>query len=160
MKPDLILTGHTQEGYGLAWNPIKKGYLLSGSDDCRAVVWDINRNSNSSPTLDPIYDFEAHSSIVEDVTWNNFDENIFVTVGDDKKFKIWDMRDIKKATSSVEGHVQEIMSVDCSPFDQYLMITGSSDSTVAVWDMRNFKSKLFSLRSHSKDVNNVRFSKM
>lgn len=117
VKPDMILTGHTQEGYGLAWNPIKKGYLLSGSDDCRAVVWDINRNSNSSPTLDSIYDFEAHSSIVEDVTWNNFDENIFVTVGDDKKFKIWDMRDIKKATSSIEGHVQEIMSVDCSPFD-------------------------------------------
>lgn len=42
VKPDLSLLGHTQEGYGLAWNPMKKGLLLSGSDDCRVCVWDIN----------------------------------------------------------------------------------------------------------------------
>lgn len=84
-----------------------------------------------------------------------------MSVGDDKKFKIWDIRDNSKRPSvSVEGHVQEILSVDCSPFDQYLMITGSADSTVAVWDTRNVKSKLFSLRAHTKDVNNVRFSRM
>jgi len=47
VKPDLRLLGHDQEGYGLAWNPLKKGLLLSGSDDCRACVWDINQtNSN------------------------------------------------------------------------------------------------------------------
>ena len=47
VKPDLRLLGHDQEGYGLAWNPLKKGFLLSGSDDCRACVWDINQtNSN------------------------------------------------------------------------------------------------------------------
>jgi len=74
--------------------------------------------------------------------------------------KIWDTRNSKMPTSSIEAHVQEIMSVDCSPFDQYLVITGSADATVAVWDMRNVKTKLFSLKSHTKDVNNVRFSKM
>ena len=56
-------------------------------------------------TQDPVLNFEAHSSIVEDVAWNNFDEFIFVTVGDDKKFKIWDIRDPKRPTSSIEGHV-------------------------------------------------------
>lgn len=61
--------------------------------------------------------FEAHNSIVEDVAWNNFEENIFITVGDDKKMKLWDMRSLQKPTSSIEGHVQEIMSVDCSTFD-------------------------------------------
>jgi len=94
------------------------------------------------------------------VAWNNFDQNVFTTVGDDKKLKIWDMRDNKRPTSSIEGHVQEIMSVDCSPFDEFLLITGSADATVAVWDMRNVKNKLFSLRAHTKDVNNVKFSKM
>jgi len=48
--------------------------------------------------------FEAHTSIVEDVAWNNFDEFTFASVGDDKKFKIWDTRDIKRPASSVEGH--------------------------------------------------------
>lgn len=97
---------------------------------------------------------------MEDVAWNNFDENIFLTVGDDKKMKIWDTRSSKKPTSTIEGHVQEIMSVDTSSFDQYLVCTGSADTTVAIWDTRNVKSKLFSLKSHTKDVNNVRFSRM
>jgi histone-binding protein RBBP4 len=133
---------------------------LSGSDDCRACVWDINQTNSNMLTQDAVLNFEAHGSIVEDVAWNNFDEFIFATVGDDKKFKIWDIRDPKKPTSSIEGHVGEVMSVDCSPFDQYLMVTGSADNTCAVWDMRNVKTKLFSLRGHTKDINNVRFSKM
>ena len=32
-KPDLVCKGHTAEGYGLAWSPLKAGALLSGADD-------------------------------------------------------------------------------------------------------------------------------
>lgn len=161
MKPDLRLKGHDQEGYGLAWNPLNKGILLSGSDDQKACIWDISSATGNSVNVEPLINLNAaHGSIIEDVAWNNFDQNVFTTVGDDKKLKIWDMRDPKRPTSSIEGHVQEIMSVDCSPFDEFLLITGSADNTVAVWDMRNVKNKLFSLRAHTKDVNNVKFSKM
>ena len=123
-------------------------------------MWDISGTTQNSLTQESVLNKEAHSSIVEDVCWNNFDEFTFASVGDDKKLKLWDIRDPKSPQQSIEGHVQEIMSVDCSPFDQYLMVTGSADSTVAVWDTRNVKTKLFSLRGHTKDVNNVRFSKM
>src|ERR1700682_778265 len=42
-RPDLTLTGHTSEGYGLAWNPHEshQSHLLSGSDDALCCVWDI-----------------------------------------------------------------------------------------------------------------------
>ena len=73
VKPDLRLIGHQQEGYGLAWNPISKGILLSGSDDCRTCIWDINSTNANQLTQQPVKNFEAHSSIVEDVAWNNFD---------------------------------------------------------------------------------------
>lgn len=45
-NPHLRLLGHDVEGYGLAWNPhdYKKGTLLSGSDDAKICVWDINGN--------------------------------------------------------------------------------------------------------------------
>ena len=33
VKPQMKLTGHTKEGYGLSWNPNLEGVLLSGSDD-------------------------------------------------------------------------------------------------------------------------------
>ena len=117
VKPDLKLLGHSQEGYGLAWNPLKKGLLLSGSDDFRICMWDIDQTNSNQLTQEPLENFEAHNSIVEDVAWNNFTENVFLSVGDDKKMKIWDTRNSKMPTSSIEAHVQEIMSVDCSPFD-------------------------------------------
>lgn len=40
-KPDLVLKGHQTEGYGLAWSPHQKNYLLSGSDDAQICLWDI-----------------------------------------------------------------------------------------------------------------------
>lgn len=40
--PDLILRGHEKEGYGLSWNPLKEGCLLSGSYDCNICLWDVS----------------------------------------------------------------------------------------------------------------------
>lgn len=41
-KPDIRLTGHKVEGYGLSWNQQKAGFLLSGSDDAQICIWDVN----------------------------------------------------------------------------------------------------------------------
>jgi histone-binding protein RBBP4 len=38
--PLLKLTGHTKEGYGVCWNPMIAGRLVSGSDDSTVCVWD------------------------------------------------------------------------------------------------------------------------
>ena len=42
VKPDLKLLGHKREGFGLAWNPVRPGLLLSGSDDNLVCIWDVN----------------------------------------------------------------------------------------------------------------------
>jgi len=54
--------------------------------------------------------------VVEDVCWNHHEENEFASVSDDKKLKIWDIRQ-HNAAQSIDAHVAEIMSVDYSPFD-------------------------------------------
>lgn len=41
-NPDIRLTGHKTEGYGLAWSPFLNGYLLSGSDDAQICLWDVH----------------------------------------------------------------------------------------------------------------------
>ena len=92
VKPDLRLLGHTREGYGLAWNPKQLGLLLSGSDDNKICLWDINQPDQLSPTIDPLMKWDAHSQVVEDVAWNQFNLNEFASVSDDKKLKIWDKR--------------------------------------------------------------------
>ena len=34
-NPELILKGHSNEGYGLTWSPLKEGHILSGSNDAQ-----------------------------------------------------------------------------------------------------------------------------
>ena len=41
--PEHVCKGHTREGYGLAWSPHMSGHLLSGSDDARVCLWDMNQ---------------------------------------------------------------------------------------------------------------------
>ena len=151
VKPEIKLLGHKKEGYGLSWNPVNAGLLVSGGDDNLICVWDVNRPNQLSNTLDPTNVYEAHSQVIEDVCWNYHDGNVFASVSDDKRLLIWDTRD-KQPSANIEAHVAEIMSVDYSPFDQNLLITGSADKSVAVWDTRNPKSKLFSLRQHKDEV--------
>jgi histone-binding protein RBBP4 len=47
-KPDIRLTGHKNEGYGLSWSHQREGYLLSGSDDAQICVWDVKGTTQSN----------------------------------------------------------------------------------------------------------------
>lgn len=55
-NPELRLRGHMSEGYGLSWNVLQEGYLLSGSDDAQVCVWDVNAVP-SNKTLDALRTF-------------------------------------------------------------------------------------------------------
>lgn len=43
VKPQITLRGHSEEGYGLAWNPTEagKGHLLSASEDTTVCHWSV-----------------------------------------------------------------------------------------------------------------------
>ncbi|CDW89960.1 wd-40 repeat-containing protein [Stylonychia lemnae] len=159
VKPDLKLLGHKKEGFGLAWNPVHGGMLLSGSDDSLICIWDVNKPNQLNNSIEPLHTYEAHTQVVEDVAWNYFDGNLFASVSDDKRLILWDLRE-RQPAQNIEAHMAEIMSVDYSPFDSNLLVTGSADGSVAVWDTRNIKSKLFSLRHHKDEVTQVKFSPM
>lgn len=75
VKPNLRLLGHSKEGYGLSWNPLREGRLISGSDDNTICLWDIQSPNSLSSTLEPVAKFEDHNQVVEDVCWNNHDLN-------------------------------------------------------------------------------------
>lgn len=157
VKPQLKLAGHTKEGYGLSWNPREEGLLLSGADDANILVWDIRDESMlGSQMVRPKQEFKEHDGVVEDVCWHKIEKDIFGSVGDDKKIRLWDMRQ-QKSVYVVDGHTEEILCLDFSPFNPNLLLTGSVDKTIALWDRRNLKQSYHLFKQHNDEVNVVKF---
>jgi histone-binding protein RBBP4 len=154
-KPDLVLKGHSKEGWGLAWNPIQKGILIDASEDHTVCLWDIEGASGTE--VSALTTFAGHTSVVEDVAWNNHHENYFVSVGDDGNIILWDKRS-QKAQQTVAGHQKEINSVAFNPFSEWIFATASSDHTVALWDVRKMGTKLYSFQGHTDQVFHLQWS--
>eukprot|EP01118_Nematostelium_gracile_P018389 TRINITY_DN8153_c0_g1_i1.p1 TRINITY_DN8153_c0_g1~~TRINITY_DN8153_c0_g1_i1.p1 ORF type:complete len:426 (+),score=104.75 TRINITY_DN8153_c0_g1_i1:131-1279(+) len=153
-QPDIKLTGHTKEGYGLSWTPLKEGYLLSGADDAVICLWDIK---NAPKELPALKSFTGHTGVVEDVAWHLHHESYFGSVGDDKQLFLWDCR-TDKFTQSVEAHTAEVNCLSFNPFNEFILATGSADKNVALWDLRNLKEKLHSFQGHTDEIFQVQWS--
>ncbi|KAL2329055.1 hypothetical protein Fmac_022482 [Flemingia macrophylla] len=148
--PDFRLRGHDKEGYGLSWSPFKKGYLLSGSHDHKVCLWDVPAASQEN-VLDALHVYEGHESVVEDVSWNLKDENMFGSVGDDCKLVIWDLR-TNKPQQSVKPHDKEVNFLSFNPYNEWILATASSDTIVGLFDTRKLAEPLHVLSSHTDEV--------
>ncbi|KAL4437477.1 hypothetical protein ABPG77_003458 [Micractinium sp. CCAP 211/92] len=159
-KPNLRLTGHKNEGYGLSWSAQRDGYLLSGSDDAQICVWDVKGATSANQTLSALHIFQGHLGVVEDVAWHPRHADLFGSVGDDKKLVVWDLRKPAAAAQDkeVEAHSAEVNCLAFNPFNEYVVATGSADKTVALWDLRNLKSKLHLFERHDEEVFQVGWS--
>ncbi|CAN6205191.1 unnamed protein product [Urochloa humidicola] len=153
---DVVLRGHEAEGYGLAWSPMKKGWLLSGSYDKKICLWDLASGSGA-PVLDAQQVFEAHEDLVEDVAWHLKDENIFGSVGDDCKLMVWDLR-TNKPGQSIPAHQKEVNSLSFNPFNEWILATASGDATVKLFDMRKLSRSLHTFDSHEGEVFQVEWN--
>jgi histone-binding protein RBBP4 len=158
VKPQMVLKGHEKEGYGMCWNPNSQGMLLSGADDNKIYIWNLENASMNGDELAPLLELKEHESVVEDVCWHKFKDNIFGSVSDDKRLKIWDTKSPANSIFTVDAHTEEILSLDFSPFNDNLLVTSSVDKTVAMWDMRSLKECVHVFKSHKDEVNCVKFS--
>lgn len=148
--PDLRLRGHEKEGYGLSWNTLKEGYLLSGSYDCKICLWDVS-SMPQSKVLDSMSVYKAHENIVEHVAWHTKNENLFGSVGDDARLMIWDIRS-DKPQHSVVAHEKEVNFLSFNSFNEWIVATASSDTTIGLFDIRKLTSPLHFLSSHIEEV--------
>lgn len=156
-RPQHKLHGHSQEGYGLSWNPNIEGELLSGSDDAKLCLWDIRQ---AGIDVNAVTTWESHTDVVEDVDFHKKHSYLFGSVGDDRKLLMWDTRESnKKPLESVENaHEDDVNCISFNPFREFLLATGGSDSDVALWDIRNLKQKLHTFKGHQSGVYQVSWS--
>eukprot|EP00826_Nyctotherus_ovalis_P018351 TRINITY_DN15490_c0_g1_i5.p1 TRINITY_DN15490_c0_g1~~TRINITY_DN15490_c0_g1_i5.p1 ORF type:complete len:298 (+),score=61.32 TRINITY_DN15490_c0_g1_i5:189-1082(+) len=152
-KPELKLLGHDSEGYGLSWNPQRKGYLVSGSEDSKICMWNIEDATELNLTMEPVARYEAHAGPVHDVAWHRTYPHLFGSVGADRKTLLWDIREGKaNPAQTVIGHTGEVLSIDFNPLNEFLMATGSADHSTGIWDLRNLQIKQCSLDKHKGEV--------
>lgn len=150
-QPDFSLSGHSTEGYGLAWNSMKEGYLLSGSYDSKICLWDVG-NATTEKGLGTKEVFGGHESAVEDVAWHCENENMFGSVSDDHHLMLWDLRSPRKPEYSVVAHEDEVNSLSFNPFNEWLLATASADTDIKLFDLRKLASCLHTFCSHTGPV--------
>jgi histone-binding protein RBBP4 len=78
------------DGFGLAWNPNKKGQILSASDGKVVALWDVESYSKGNKELAPLHLYtKGHNSVVEDVAWHCQHDSLFASVGDDSHLLLY-----------------------------------------------------------------------
>ncbi|KAI9720309.1 MAG: Histone acetyltransferase type B subunit 2 [Chrysothrix sp. TS-e1954] len=138
VNPQIQLVGHTGEGFGLNWSPLVEGRLATGTSDNTVRVWDIKDFEKSSKNMKPSRTLTHHSATVNDVEFHPQIPHALVSVSDDRKIHIQDLRvqDFKKNLVKENAHDQEINAVAWNPKIETLFITGSADKSVRIWDLR------------------------
>lgn len=158
-SPDLRLKGHSAGGFGLSWSRLKHGHLLSGSDDSKICLWNINVKPENK-VLDAMQTFEAHEGIVEDVAWHQRHEYLFGSVGEDQHLHIWDLRSpsVAKPSQTVVAHESEVNCLSFNHFNEWVVLTGSSDQTVKLFDLRRLSTAVHTFKSHIEEIYQVGWS--
>ncbi|KAF7303061.1 WD40 repeat-like protein [Mycena kentingensis (nom. inval.)] len=157
-KPQIRLLGQTQEGFGLAWSPVKEGHILGASEDTTVCHWDITSYATKGASIQPTTTFVGHTAVVGDVDWHTKQENMLASVGDDKMLMIWDTRAATQPSHKYEAHDREILSVAFSPAKEDLLITGSADKTIVLHDIRKLGEPLHTFAYHTDEVLHLAWS--
>jgi len=115
--------------------------LVSGSDDCTAMVWDV-RVKGAQYVLTTEYQVTA-------VAFSE-DSSVVFAGGIDNEIKCWDIRS-DKVLYSLEGHQDTVTGIRLSPNGNYLA-SNSMDNTLKTWDVRSFAGSKQTRLSQSYDA--------
>jgi WD40 repeat protein len=117
-----ILRGHE---YGVASADFSRDmkYVITGSDDKTARVWEIE--SDKFVTL------TSHTAAVTSVAFSP-DGLRVLTASEDFTAKLWDPKTGREILN-LKGHSQEVTSVSFSAEDGRYALTSSRDGTAIMW---------------------------
>ncbi|CDJ49707.1 WD-40 repeat protein, putative [Eimeria brunetti] len=140
---ELILTGHTTQGWGLEWSPTREGWLASSGDDGLVCIWDTGASCVKDKCLSPTHRLVAsvNRRALQDVAWKRGDDagEVIVAVGDDGELNMWDLR-----AGTLPVHRQPCNHscanvLALNPLAPNVFATGGADAGVSVWDFRDLR---------------------
>lgn len=140
------LKHHSENGFGLSWDPNNEYSLITGSEDKSIAIWDYSKQST------PIRVYgDEHSNYVNDVRFSYLKKGIFGSVGEDSQFILGDNDKIH-----MKVNMNKVMnSLTFSPFSENLIMFGSEDSNNYIYDLRKMDEQLHVLVGHNDSITNV-----
>lgn len=159
-NPELILEGHSEEGWGLDWQKNSKNELITSSDDGSVCIWDLEKgplskeeNENEKKNvLSYKKKFIFQEKPINEIKYHRFQENIFSYVSD-HNLSFWDSRaGFTEPFFNILAHTMEIFTLDFSFKDQFLLLTGGNDGLVKLWDMRNLTQPLYEFLDNNEHI--------
>jgi len=153
--PQMILTGHSKEGFGLNWSPHLEGQLATASEDTTVCLYDIRAYSKDTRhDHKPLREFKHHTATVNDVEHHPKHPQWVGTVSDDLTLQIVDTRKAGDETAAMKtkAHTDAVNCLAFHPKWETMVATGSADSSIALWDLRNLETKLHSIDAHKNSV--------
>ncbi|KFD56456.1 hypothetical protein M514_02560 [Trichuris suis] len=141
----LKLRGHYNERFGLSWNEMLAGYLLSGGRDGILCVWDVNRAAERHVICSPIYDWMTYGVPIIDVCWSSMTPSVFAYVNYDGELVFEDIRTIGKRPPAIAkaGDYGMPTTVAFNGKNGLLALTGATDGIIKVWDVRKLQREAY-----------------
>jgi U4/U6 small nuclear ribonucleoprotein PRP4 len=178
--PRFMLKGHTERITSVAYGPSTTGLpnndmVASGSVDCTAMLWKIQKNSTADnkeqdpmdveedeqgnkedgvDILAPLRTLKGHKDRLGKVCWHPLGKHV-LTTGFDRTWRLWDVETGGELLVQ-EGHARPVYGVDVH-CDGALVATTSLSGHGLVWDIRSGQS-IMKLRGHAKPVLGCDFS--
>lgn len=148
-----IMKGHSAEVNSVDWNMLSKAFIVSGSWDGSACVWD--PQNPHTPLMKCI---KPQAGCVYDTKWSPRDDPVFASVAGDCSVSIWDINVPHQPVQSFRAHNNEILTCDWNKYRPHCLVTGSVDRTIRVWDLRNPSVPVKILHGHEFAVRRVKCS--
>jgi WD40 repeat protein len=146
------------DGFALSWSSVSRHSLVSGGNDGRCCLWDVNVASKTAL----LHDFAAHDGALCDAAFSRHSEGLLATVGDDRALHLWDLRaplgGQRKRSSLAAAGEGEVLTVDWSHHCQHSLASAGKDFQVRIWDMRSLRTPVKSLPGHTGDCVVVRWA--
>ncbi|KAG8689504.1 hypothetical protein FRC08_010918 [Ceratobasidium sp. 394] len=126
-----VLTQHQGPIFSIKWS--KEGFLLTGSLDDSAIVWDIENGGKAKQR------FTRHRDGCLDVEW--LEKDFFATCGSDRNIFIEHLGDTT-AVARLAGHQDEINQLKYQP-EFKLLASGADDYCACIWNLEDINDKMF-----------------
>eukprot|EP00922_Rhytidocystis_sp_ex-Travisia-forbesii_P035058 GHVS01052053.1.p1 GENE.GHVS01052053.1~~GHVS01052053.1.p1 ORF type:complete len:425 (-),score=63.56 GHVS01052053.1:611-1885(-) len=158
MTPDLVLKGHTTEGWGLAWNETREGFIASAADDGAVCVWDINSSTSGHRQVNPLIKMLGHGQPAQDVCWQHGSEDVLISVGDDGRLLVWDIRKGVKPVGEAQASNLALNTISNNRFNTDVIAVGGAEAEVTLWQMKQLGRPAHRMAQHKAAVVRVHFT--